>query len=193
MAKVQAKKLSGKSHTASPPATVDNEVGWFDRDQMAAIFGVNTKSFDSGQRKLLPTRGDHVKTVNRRPLFLAHAYVQAWHRRELDKVTPDVPADPMFVGGGSDSPNLERYRLAKAQQVEMELAVRRGQLMPTDWVREGYGQVASLVRSLGENLQRKYGAGALRMLNNTLDKADESFERFFKNRKTHGSPDTPDD
>src|SRR4051812_14117329 len=55
------------------------------------------------------------------------------------------PDDPLLAGG--DSPNLERYRKAKAELAEMDAAERRGQLADVNALCEWWLiEVAPLVR-----------------------------------------------
>lgn len=60
------------------------------------------------------------------------------------KAAPADTDDPLLAAG--DSPALERYRLAKAQHAEMDLAARRAELLPTNQVVEVIVRVGGRIR-----------------------------------------------
>ena len=77
------------------------------------------------------------------------------------------------------SPALERYREERAQLARLDRLEREGRLVPRDGVREGLGQIAALLRSAGETLQREYGTDALEILNEALEDAQREIDRLF--------------
>src|SRR4051794_35457944 len=90
-------------------------VGWYTREQMAAILDVSEQQFDRLYRKLVPADG--VKTIHRRPYFHARALVDTLVSRSRSTAVAD--GDPL-MGDGPDSPALERYREGRADLVEMD-------------------------------------------------------------------------
>lgn len=70
---------------------------------------------------------------------------------------------------GPDSPALERYRLAKAELSELELAEKRKQLLPRGVVRQALASWAAILRNAGDQLGRRFGVGAQRVLTDALD------------------------
>lgn len=96
----------------------------------------------------------------------------AWH---IKQVGP-VDGDPLL--SGSDSPALERFRNARADREELELAVRRGQLLDVDDFIAWFDiEVADPIRKNLERLQRKFGNEALDIVVSGLGKAGEAIDR----------------
>jgi phage terminase Nu1 subunit (DNA packaging protein) len=78
--------------------------------------------------------------------------------------------DDLIVAAG-DSPNLERYRLAKAQLAELELETKRRSVFPRDMARNALGRVASLWRRYGERLGKRHGPEEVVSFNETFEEA----------------------
>lgn len=72
--------------------------------------------------------------------------------------------------GRADSPALERYRQARAEAAELELAQRRRELLPVEQVQQILGAAAALIRQAGEVLQRRHGPAAADILTKAIDK-----------------------
>jgi hypothetical protein len=68
-----------------------------------------------------------------------------------------------------DSPNLERLRAAKADQAEMDVAVRMGRLISVDDLKERLGWLFSRLRQYGDLLQRQFGRDAAIHHNEFMD------------------------
>jgi len=79
------------------------------------------------------------------------------------------PDDPF--ADDSDSPALERWRAAKADLADLDLAERRRQLVPREQIHTLLGQIANLLRSAGDDLQRHHGPDAHAILDEALDDA----------------------
>jgi hypothetical protein len=77
--------------------------------------------------------------------------------------------DDPLLGEGGDSPSLERYRLAKAKLAELDLEMRKGQLIERDKARDIFGRWAVLVRRMGERLGKRFGPDAAATVNETLE------------------------
>lgn len=95
----------------------------------------------------------------------------AFRLRDLESPpTPGTLSDEeeMLIGG-SDSPALERYRLARAKLSELELEERRKSLLPRERVRSGLSRFAMILRQLGERLGRRYGPEAAASVNDAVD------------------------
>jgi len=95
-----------------------------------------------------------------------------------DKLGADSTGDPLLVG--TDSPALERYRLARAKIAEHELEEKIEQLIPREQIHDGMTQLAGLLRSCGEQLQRAYGDDALDILNEALTGCQRVISSMFK-------------
>lgn len=80
--------------------------------------------------------------------------------------------DDMLAGGGN-SPALERYRLARAQLAEQNLAERNNEIVRVSVVESMVMSVASRVRAAGDRLGRKFGAEAQDVLLRALEDLEE--------------------
>jgi phage terminase Nu1 subunit (DNA packaging protein) len=87
-------------------------------------------------------------------------------------------ADASDELAGKESPNLERYRAAKADLAEMMAAERRGLLIPRDKNREFLGRVAATIRQASEVI-RTFSAEAHQILDEALADSEATIEEFF--------------
>lgn len=88
------------------------------------------------------------------------------------------PIDELVCGSG-DSPNLERYRLARAQLAELELEQKRRAVFPRDMARSVLGRVASLWRRYGERLGKRHGPEEVVSFNETFTEAQRVIDDEF--------------
>jgi hypothetical protein len=101
-------------------------------------------------------------------------------QREAEAVAKDRrKAEQEMSGGDNDlesgtlDKGMARYRLARAEMAEMDLAERRRELLPLEELRRvGWG-LARTIRQAGEQLQREFGGDALGI----LDEALEEYQR----------------
>lgn len=93
--------------------------------------------------------------------------------------------DPMMAGGESDQ--LERYRAARADLAELQLARERAQSLPVEEVHRGLTMMAGILRRAGEQLARHYGDGARTILDRALDNAQRVMDGWLA-----GDPDESD-
>jgi len=91
----------------------------------------------------------------------------------------DEPIDPLLNGPPTEA--LERLRLANAQIAELELARRHGALVEREAVRTGLSQIAGILRSAGDSLQRQFGPEAHIILEEALGDATAMMEKLFSN------------
>lgn len=97
-----------------------------------------------------------------------------WADRKIVK-----PDDPLM--DGVDSPGLERYRLAKAEHAELDLAERRKELIEREKCREVLSRWAVVIRRMGERLVKRYGAGVTAEFDQTLAECGGIVEEAFGN------------
>lgn len=91
--------------------------------------------------------------------------------------------DPLLAG--SDSPALERYRLARAAREELELAARRGELLDVDELLTWYdSEVAAPIRRSLEALQSQYGPAAVQVVTRALNQAGSAVGKRLKNEES---------
>lgn len=90
-------------------------------------------------------------------------------RRVAEQSRPVVSDDPLLADG--DSPGLERYRMAKAKHAELDLELRRGELIDVSKCRDVLAKWASVLRRSGDRIARVSPDGS-RMLNEALDECE---------------------
>jgi hypothetical protein len=81
--------------------------------------------------------------------------------------------------GGGNSPALERYRLAKAEREELELSIKRGELVDIALVKDKLGAIALLMRERFEAMERAGGAGVAKELESLIDDMKSAVRRWF--------------
>lgn len=100
----------------------------------------------------------------------------------------DQQTDPELVGG--DSPGLERYRLARAQQEEIKLEAMRKDYLRRDDIRMMHGELATLIRKAGDEVQRRFGVVAGEILNDAINEFEKRIEQRWGNAN---QPDAEDE
>lgn len=85
--------------------------------------------------------------------------------------------DPLY---GPETPSLELLRHENYLLARLTRRTREGQLVPRGQVRDELGRLASLLRRLGEQLQRRCGDEARTLLDETLDEFNRGVERAFE-------------
>ena len=145
---------------------------WFSRADMAQIFDCTVGNFDARIRPAIPD--DCVKKENRRLLFHARGVINAWAAREAAKLAP--AADPLMDG---TSPELERYRKARASLAELELESRKGALLDRRVVHEGLSAIAGIYRRAGARLRHEFGDAAYQIVEECWDDATRKIESMF--------------
>jgi len=105
------------------------------------------------------------KTINL-PAFVraVHDFLAGNARALARQVIED---DPMLASGG-DSPEMRRYRAAKASLAELDLDERRQTLLPRERVHQALFRWGTLIRRMGERLTKRYGPEIAGDINDTL-------------------------
>jgi hypothetical protein len=98
----------------------------------------------------------------------------AVHHRKFKQLDED---DELLAGG--DSPALERYRDERAKLAKLDRLEREQELLPRDKTHAGLIQIASILRTMGEQLQKKFGPEAQEMVDNALENAARTIEELF--------------
>ena len=153
------------------------ENGWFNRQTVAAMFGVTVVHFDQTIRPLIPK--DAIRKEKQSRMFYARAVIDAWAARRGPGPAVPRDEDEALVFGGSDSPALERLRDEKAKIAKLDREEREGQLMPLDAVQQVLTAVAARLQNLGETLQRDFGPEASRVLNEAIEDARRDFRGWL--------------
>jgi phage terminase Nu1 subunit (DNA packaging protein) len=153
-------------NSTSPPQTIlRNKKMTYAKTQenLADAVGVSRRTIATWIRKpdfpQKSNRGWHIDAVLR------------W--RESQAIAD--PGDPMM--SGKDSPALERYRLARAKTVELELRQKRGQLIPKDAVVQCLNIFASTLRDALDKLRRLHGDEAYAIMSQAIDDVEKIFLR----------------
>lgn len=111
--------------------------------------------------------------------------VGAW-RAERRLAGAVDPAEGEAMLQGDSSPNLERFRAARAKLAELELEERRRNLVALPEIHEVLCAISKLIRDAGDTLGRQFGDPARAILNRALDQADIKIDELV------GTPDEDD-
>lgn len=163
--------------------------GWFSREAAAEVFGVQVGQIDSRHAKLDPSA---VQRVGRRVWLYLAKIIDAKEAEAVEKAKLMCVGDEALLSG-ADSPSLERLRLATARLKEMDLEERAGSHVALAVLEALAQRIGSKLRQRGEVRQRKYGAQAADIHNETLDDmlaALEEASAEIQNTKTQtaGNP-----
>ena len=129
------------------------------RDEVAAYFGVGVRTVAAWLAAGCPGSAG---------AYDLHA-IHAW-RDSQRQARADQAADPLLAGAAS--PALEQYRRERAKIARLDRLERERELVPRDEVHTLLGQIAVVLRSAGETLQRTYGPEAQTILDEALDEAE---------------------
>jgi hypothetical protein len=138
---------------------------WVPRPVAAKICGLSTTQFDVKVVPLLES--DAIRPDGRRKVYSILALVKVL----TAKLQPakKLGGEEADLWSDYDSPNLERLRAAKADQAEMDVAVRMGRLISVDDLKERLGWLFSRLRQYGDLLQRQFGRDAAIHHNEFMD------------------------
>jgi len=101
------------------------------------------------------------------------AEVVRWH---LARSTGDE--DPLAGDNGSASAALERFRLARAEDAELDLSRKRGQIVALDELLQWWHtEVAGPIRGAVELLEQRFGSEAAKIVSDAIDEAGGALER----------------
>ena len=148
---------------------------WVQRKTAARVIGVSPSTLDDAIR---PKCEDAERGRGRGLELWLPAIVKAWHEHQIethvDTAPPPDVDDPMFEN--ADSPALERYRWARAEQEEMKASQMRGELVEIGDISDGLQLMASILRQAIETLQKQHGQDAADVLSDALDEVDTEIE-----------------
>ncbi len=93
---------------------------------------------------------------------------------------PQPPVDPEdpLLADGVPTEALERLRLATAKIKELELSVKRKELVPVAGLQNLLLQAASRIREAGERLGRMFGREAQLVLDEAIDAAETLIDQM---------------
>jgi len=136
------------------------EKGWASVRQISDVLGISVQGISQSYLPMLETKD--VDESGRPTLLRCKAVLDIYVSRRADQFL-----EPLQDGG--DSPALERYRLAKAKLAELDLHLRKNDLIERDKAKEIFLRWAVLVRRMGERLSKRFGPDAAATVNETLD------------------------
>lgn len=136
---------------------------------LATLFGVSVDTIGLWRKKGMPGK----------PGQYDIAQIIAWLRSDGPWKERRAATDDDDLTGPSDSPGLERYRLAKAKLAELELAKQKRSVMSRDMARETLGRIASLFRRYGERLSKRHGPEEAVLFNEALGEAHRVIVQEF--------------
>lgn len=95
-----------------------------------------------------------------------------WLRKHVWQVRQVAPDEDL---GEGDSPALERFRLARAQQEEIKLEGMRGDFIAKEDAKTMLMEIAAIYKSANETLVREFGNAAGDVIADALDEAERRF------------------
>jgi len=154
--------------------------GWFDLKTMAAIFGMTAQGFHKQLRPLIAP--EDVTDAGKRGevRIRARGAIDAHVQKAIEKAA--AKPDPLLQGAAS--PQLEKYRAARASMAELELAEKRGELIRLSELQPAFREYGSALRRAGELLQREFGNRASEILNEVLAEAEAGVARSLEREPT---------
>jgi len=149
---------------------------WLTRPEALTLIGRSAEYFRNNIQAALPP--GHIRRAGGRGnpwQFYGPAVVKVLL---VLNSTPSTEADPLL--SGSDSPALERFRLARAEREELELAVRREHLIDVDEFLAWWdAEVAIPIRKGLEKLQKKHGSKAVDLVSAAVRQSEAVVSRRF--------------
>lgn len=104
---------------------------------------------------------------------------QELERRRAGPAPADPNSDDPLLNAG-DSVGLERYRMAKAQLAELDLAEREKVMLSAEAVHDGLAIISQAFRKACEAIQRKFGAEAFSILEESVKEAESQINDMFR-------------
>lgn len=105
--------------------------------------------------------------------------VCCWWHRQMAATAKKTPIPEELEPNEGDSPWLEKYREARTHRENLKLEQERRNLIPRDVCHDTLMQIASLIRSAGETLQRQFGDDAGQVLDTMLGEAGKLVDAVF--------------
>lgn len=147
---------------------------------VAKLFGYSETAVQKWQALGMPGEPRHYD------LAAIIQWRERYWKERLEAVTSD---EPMLAGDVSNSPALERYREEKAQLAKLDRLERTRELLDRQLVVEALYRLGSLLRRVGDQLQRKYGPGA----HDQIERALDEFERIVSEEFSDRGSDSEDE
>lgn len=152
---------------------------WLTRQQAADLIELSPRQFDAVLRPRLPKEAERGSGKTLR--IHGPAIVSALVDYRLEQAKP-VPSDddPLLAASGGDSPNLERYRLAKAMLAERDLAERDRDVVRRAVIAESLRPAVSGMRTAGDKLVSQFGNDAGDIYNEAVNDFEAAVVRTIE-------------
>lgn len=129
--------------------------GWIRREDAIYIFAMSPDKFDADVRSVVGSQ--HYLKVGRATWF---------DGRELRRI----------IDAGHVTKPLDRYRTAKAEQAELEVSRRRGELVDASIVKTWLSRMSGRIRQACDVLQRTFGPTAYDIMSEALDDIERTID-----------------
>ena len=97
----------------------------------------------------------------------------------IDWLTTQTVPTPDAELSGTDSPALERFRLARARLAELDLESKKGDMLDRHVVRECLAASSGIYRRAGARLRREFGDEAYQVMDEAYDDAIRVLDMKF--------------
>ncbi|MBN2294880.1 MAG: hypothetical protein JXM70_20800 [Pirellulales bacterium] len=131
---------------------------------VAEIFGVKIKTVQNWAAAGMPGTPGKMNRPGRYPL----KDIIRWLRTS-GPWQPPPAMDSML--DGENSPALERYRLARARTVELELAEKKAKLLDPQKIRLMFSRMPKINQCTGNRLEKAFGKRARKMFESGIESA----------------------
>lgn len=147
---------------------------WLSLVELARVMGISKQKLRAMHDRMnQPFERREGDAKNAMALINAPQWLRHWAQVEASR-TDESERDPDLKTG--NSPQLERYRKAKADLAEIELAQKRGELLTFDELKNDYAMVLSYVRRSAETMCPECRNQHIA----ACDMADAEFEQRFQ-------------
>lgn len=151
--------------------------GWYTKSESAAVLDITSRNFDRSYLRYAPPPA--LKMVGNRQYIHLRSLLDAWRAAGQPVVSADG-GDPLLTSAQQpDSPELERYRAARADLAEMERDRQRLHLIPREVLDPALAMFVGVLRRAGEALVRRFGNEAAAILNEALDEFEASIRTML--------------
>lgn len=104
--------------------------------------------------------------------------IYQWNVKWIEKRLSRRGEDDEMLSGDS-SPELERYRAARASLEEIKLDHARGNTIDRGRARIGMSRIADILRNVGDVLQRQFGDEAFRLVDDAIVEMVRNADEIF--------------
>lgn len=165
---------------------------WLTRTQAAALISLSSRQFDEVIRPRLatPAKRGAGKTLRYEATGVVATFVAYRVDQEVVRLLPDDEKDPLLSVAAGSSPQLERYRKARADLAERDVKERDTDLVRRDVILGALRPAIAGMRGAGDRLVREFGNDAGEIYNEAVDDFADALEKTIN--PPAASPGHPD-